>query len=241
MPIDAARIPAGKRLYAVGDIHGRIDLLTEIEQMIVADAATASDAELTVVYLGDYVDRGSHSFAVVDRLVHAPLPGFTAVHLRGNHEEMMHSFLDGEPEPLWLMNGGIATLESYGVAFDWGDLDRPMLQSLQQRLNAAMPDSHRQFLDRLALTFRCGDYAFVHAGVRPGLPLDMQLPRDLLWIRAPFLRSEEDFGKRVVHGHTIVGRPEVKANRIGIDTGAFHSGRLTCLVLEMETIRFLST
>ncbi len=241
MSATAASVPERQRVYAVGDIHGRIDLLTRLQDAIIADAADATGLELTAIYLGDYVDRGSDSFAVVDRLANAPLAGFTTIHLRGNHEEMMLGFLAGPPQPMWLMNGGIAALESYGVPFGWYDLDAAVLADLQQRLAAVVPESHHRFFSNLQLTFSCGDYFFVHAGVRPGRPLELQDRRDLLWIRAPFLSTGKDFGKRVVHGHTIVRQPDVKPNRIGIDTGAFHTGCLTCLVLEGTAVRFLHT
>lgn len=238
---DTAAIPEGRRVYAVGDIHGRIDLLEEIQAAILADANNSTADELTVVYLGDYVDRGRRSYEVVDWLANVTLPGISAVYLRGNHEEMMLTFVEGRLDPLWLVNGGIATIESYGVPFDWGVLDASSLEEMRCRLVDAVPESHRRFFDALQLSYTCGDYLFVHAGVRPGRPLELQDPRDLIWIRSQFLVSEADFGKRVVHGHTIVDRPEVKPNRIGIDTGAFHTGRLTCLVLEGRMIRFLHT
>ncbi len=241
MSIAAAMIPEGHRVYAIGDIHGRCDLLEQLHAAIVADAEKAKLKQQTIVYLGDYVDRGDRSFDVVDLLASRTLPGSSAVYLRGNHEDMMLAFLEGPPEPLWLLNGGGATLQSYGVAFDWADSIVGELEDLRRQLQAVLPQSHRRFFADLGLSYVCGDYLFVHAGVRPGRSLELQLPRDLMWIRSPFLNSEADFGKRVVHGHTIVRSPEVKPNRIGIDTGAFHTGCLTCLVLEGATIRFLST
>jgi serine/threonine protein phosphatase 1 len=237
----ASRTAERQRVYVIGDIHGRDDLLAAMHARILADAADADDVERVVVYLGDYVDRGRRSFEVIDRLIAEPLPGFTMVALRGNHEDMMLDFLEGPPDPLWLMNGGLATIASYGVDIDWNDLALSRLDPLRDAFARAVPDSHRAFLDRLRLLHVNGDYLFVHAGVRPGRPLDRQEPRDLMWIRGPFLATDSDFGKRVVHGHTIVARPEVRANRIGIDTGAFHTGRLTCLVLQGESLRFLST
>lgn len=241
MSIAAAMIPEGRRVYAVGDIHGRCDLLKQLHAAILADAESAQTDQRTIVYLGDYVDRGERSFAVIDLLASRTLPGFYAVYLRGNHEDMMLAFLEGPPDSLWLFNGGGATLRSYGVTFDWRKSMTQGLIDLQRQLQAAMPHSHRRFFADLRLFFLCGDYLFVHAGIRPGRPLELQDPRDLMSIRSPFLSSDADFGQRVVHGHTIVSQPEVKWNRIDIDTGAFHTGHLTCLVLEGTTIGFLNT
>lgn len=236
----APRVPVGRRIYAIGDIHGRLDLLTLLHQQIRDDAQTAVGDKL-VVYLGDYIDRGPASRAVIDALIAAPLPGFARVFLKGNHEDMMLRFLAGPPDPLWLFNGGIATLASYRVIdadFVPGHWD---LELLQQRMRSALPPSHGDFLLNLSLKHEEGDYLFVHAGVRPGVPLDAQQPEDLMWIRAPFLKARKPFGRRIVHGHTITEAPEVTENRIGIDTGAFYSDCLTCLVLEGDQVRFLQT
>lgn len=233
------RVPPGERIYAVGDIHGRDDLLAAVHGAIAEDMAAQPAARSVVVYLGDYVDRGPESFEVLDRLIHGRLPGVRSVHLKGNHEQMMLDFLSGVPETAWLMNGGDATLASYGVPPPHPWVEAPELARVRALLRAAVPEIHLQFLRALELSFRSGDYLFVHAGIRPGRPPEDQEARDLLWIRGPFLSSSQDFGVRVVHGHSISPEPEIRPNRIGIDTGAFHSGRLTCLVLEAETMRFL--
>jgi serine/threonine protein phosphatase 1 len=237
----APRIPDDRRLYVVGDIHGRFDLLVELHALIRADAETGRNLQRVVVYLGDYVDRGPGSFDVIDLLINEPLPGFEAVHLMGNHEAMMLEFLTGPPEPIWTSNGGIATLASYG-------LDPPValyhpadLETFRLRLREALPPDHLGFLQGLRFCHGEGDYFFVHAGVRPGVPLEAQDPDEMMWIRDRFLLSDADFGKRVVHGHTPSRMPEVCENRIGIDTGAFYSGCLTCLVLEGAELRFLHT
>jgi serine/threonine protein phosphatase 1 len=159
----------------------------------------------------------------------------------GNHEEMMLDFLAGPPGTTWLFNGGWATLISYGVGTDTRRLGLAELELLRRRLDDALPASHRRFLAGLRLSHVAGGYVFVHAGIRPGVAVEAQSPRDLLWIRGPFLTATEDFGVCVVHGHTIVAEPDVATNRIGIDTGAFFSGRLTCLVLEGGERRFLHT
>ncbi len=237
----APRCPDGMRIYAIGDIHGRDDLLVRLHELIRKDARERLGPSPTVVYLGDYVDRGPGSFEVIDLLVHEPLAGFTSVTLKGNHEDMMLAFLDGPPGLGWLFNGGIATLASYGVTAAGPMIYLADLDAVRSDLLAAVPPAHLRFLLGLEMMHVAGDYAFVHAGVRPGVELAAQKPADLMWIRDKFLRSRKDFGKVVVHGHTIADEPEISANRIGIDTGAFASDRLTCLVLEGSERRFLHT
>ena len=227
------------RVYAVGDIHGRLDLLRRINQQIHEDAYAHQAPRNVVVYLGDYIDRGESSRAVIDWLIDNPLPGFQSVHLLGNHEQSLLQFLtDVGVGPAWLAYGGRATLLSYGVRPPAAERDLP---ATQEELRAALPARHLAFLRGLRLSHAEGDYLFVHAGVRPGVPLAAQSAEDLLWIREEFLQSGADFGKIVVHGHTIADAPEVRPNRIGIDTGAFASGTLTCLVLAEERWSFLQT
>ena len=227
-------------LYAVGDIHGRLDLLERLHDLITADAAGLAAARKVLVYLGDYVDRGPESRAVVDLLIEAPLEGLEPVHLLGNHEAFLLTFLaDPDEVRVWFMNGGDATLRSYGVD-PWaepGPEGRPA--TLHAAFVDALPEAHRAFYSSLQLSHEEGDYLFVHAGVRPGIPLDAQDPEDLIWIRGEFLESGADHGKIVVHGHTPMGEPQVCANRIGIDTGACYGGHLTALVLHGTERRFL--
>jgi serine/threonine protein phosphatase 1 len=240
LPRTPPQTPPGQRIYVVGDIHGRDDLLERLHGMIKADLAACPATGPIVVYLGDYVDRGPASYEVIDRLLNDPLTGCRVVHLLGNHEAMMLEFLD-HGEDLWLFNGGSETLTSYGLrgTDPWSGYYN--LPHLQEQLRSLLPDSHLRFLRGLAPSFTCGDYFFVHAGIRPGRPLDAQTPRDLIWIREPFLTSRADFGKCVVHGHSISPAPELLDNRIGIDTGAFFTGRLTCLVLQDREQRLLQT
>lgn len=235
-------MPAGARVYAVGDIHGRADLLSEMHGLILADAA-ASDAERrVVVYLGDYVDRGLESRQVVDLLLDEPLAGFESVHLKGNHEEFMLVFLEDTGVATgWLNNGGNATLYSYGVGLGDAASMAERVEAAQADLAGKLPPRHLRFLDSLRLSHEEGDYLFVHAGIRPGIPLERQREEDILWIRDDFLDSTRDHGKVIVHGHSITSEPEVLPNRIGIDTGAFGSGTLTCLVLEGAERDFLFT
>lgn len=220
-------VPEGLVVYAIGDIHGRSDLLDRLHEGILADTTVRPAEERLIVYLGDYIDRGEDSAGVVDRLVEQPLPGFDAVHLCGNHEDFLLRFLlDERVAPHWLYNGGDATLASYGVPVenDWSRMQRSLVRALPRR--------HLAFLENLALSYEVGDYLFVHAGIRPGLPLDGQRREDLLWIRNEFLAATASHGRIVVHGHSIAHEAEFRSNRIGIDTGAYMTGRLTCLVLE---------
>jgi serine/threonine protein phosphatase 1 len=234
-PLDptADRVPDDTVVYAIGDVHGCVDALDALHEAIVTDAAGRAARRRVLVWLGDYVDRGPDSQRVIDRLL-APPAGFETVALLGNHEKFLLDFLD-DPTigPHWMMNGGAATLASYDIAIMDGCYFRAdRWHALSRALRDALPASHRRFLDRLRLSHREGDYLFVHAGIRPGLTLDEQDPDDLLWIRGEFLFSELDHGAVIVHGHTISDRPQVRPNRIGIDTGAFVSGRLTALALE---------
>ena len=238
----AARTPNGTRVYAVGDIHGRADLLRRLHRNILDDAEDARAARKVVVYIGDYVDRGPDSFGVVDMLIEEPLEGFERHHLKGNHEDFLLRFLEsGADGEVWMMNGARATLESYGV--EWSDMayGPDGLAAARRKFADFMPESHLRFFHGLELRHSEGDYLFVHAGVRPGVPLAEQRPFDLMWIREAFLDSDADHGRVVVHGHTISPAPEVRPNRIGIDTGAFRSGRLTALVVEGVERRFLAT
>jgi len=227
---------AAERIYAIGDIHGRLDLLERAIAAIRRDVDEHGPATLTVT-LGDYVDRGLQSRGVLDRLVENPFPT-PYVALKGNHESLFEAFLaDPTSGPYWREQGGLETLRSYGVrVFGPGPIG---FAKAREQLLVALPPSHLQFLRSLKLSYSRGNYFFCHAGVRPGVPLDQQSEDDILWIRDEFLDSTRDFGKIVVHGHTPVAEPEVLPNRIAIDTGAFATGRLTCVVLDGRSPRFL--
>ena len=233
------RLPAGDRVYAIGDVHGCDDLLARLLAKIDADVRARPAARVTLVTLGDYIDRGLRSADVLRRL-QGRIP-FAArfVALMGNHEAMLTNFI-ADPGYLaqWRHFGGLETLASYGVD------TRPV------RANQGFDGAHRAFLERvprgdldfvagLHQSFVCGDYFFSHAGARPGVSLAAQTPQDLLWIRDEFLSSAWDFGRCVVHGHSPFETPEVRANRINVDTGAYATGRLTCVVLEGITVSFL--
>jgi serine/threonine protein phosphatase 1 len=211
--------------------------------LIEADAKTRGHVERrTLIFLGDYVDRGPDSRGVVERLIGDLPEGFETHFLKGNHEAILLDFL-AEPWRLdhWLLNGGDATMESYGV--DTARLARlgAPPEIWRNAFAEALPDAHLRFLKRLKLSVSFGDYLFVHAGVRPGVPLSAQLEADLVWIRGPFLNHSEPFGKVVVHGHTPDREPVMRPNRIGIDTGAVFTGRLTALRLQGSALDFLQT
>ena len=244
------RVADDCRVYAVGDIHGRADLLAALHDRIVDDSAAAAGRKV-LVYLGDYVDRGPSSFDVVDLLIEAPLEGFEIVHLKGNHEDFLLRFLEEDPgktpeenldeADLWFINGGDATLHSYKVPLLTLPFGLAGLETARRAFAAALPPSHMTFFRGLEMFHVEGDYLFVHAGIRPGVPLDEQDEADLLWIREGFLDSDADFGHMVVHGHTPEVETDVRPNRIGIDTGAFYTDRLTCLVIEGDGTRFMHT
>lgn len=237
-PINAARMAEGLRVYAVGDIHGRDDLL---EKLLASIAADRADGQATrMVYLGDYIDRGTASRAVIERLYQASSGG-EADCLMGNHEAMLLGALDGQADwDLWLTNGGVETMFSYGL--DVRDLVRAGdFDTLRERTLQAIPSEHIAFLRGLSLKCEIGDYFFCHAGVRPGVALDRQQQQDLIWIRQDFTGSSAYHGKRIVHGHTPVMEPEILPNRINIDTGAYLTNRLSCVVLEGEEVRVLHT
>ncbi|MEJ2120900.1 MAG: metallophosphoesterase family protein [Alphaproteobacteria bacterium] len=252
LPNDAAdpplyRVPDGTRVYAVGDIHGRADLLTTLRKKIAKDGKRAVKRagikRKVVVYLGDYVDRGPDSFGVIEMLLNEPLDGFEEICLKGNHEDYMTKFLVGDGDGLgWLFNGAETTIASYGIEpGNWMDFDPETLRGLRAELSDAIPKQHLGFFRDLALSHQEGGYLFVHAGIRPDVPLDDQDDEDLMWIRDDFLNSDADHAARVVHGHTISWTPEILPNRIGIDTGAFASGVLTALVVEGAETRILTT
>ena len=225
-----SRLPAGLRIYAVGDVHGRADLLASLFDLIDAHKIKAPTEQTLEVYLGDYIDRGFNSRGVIDLLIKRKAQ-CDVLTLLGNHEELMLRALDDPRIFLdWLRWGGSETLLSYGLRPRSNGLNE--VQACIQSFREIFPELHLTFLKGLALCFRSGGYFFVHAGVRPGVPLNQQLAEDMLWIREPFLTSTETFGVIVVHGHSPVESPQFLANRINIDTGAFMSNVLTCVVLE---------
>lgn len=224
--------PRGHRAYAVGDIHGRLDLLDELLERIAADNRGRGRAKTTIVFLGDLIDRGPQSAEVVERL-RLYRPGFARpLFLMGNHEEVLLRILGGEAELIhdWLRFGGGECALSYGL--DPDELRKARGSHAVRLLDRAIPREHQKFLTSFVDTASFGQYLFVHAGVRPGVPLASQLPHDLRWIRLPFLGDERDHGRVIVHGHTISEGIDVRPNRIGLDTGAYRTGVLSALGIE---------
>ena len=223
----APAVSPGTRVYAVGDIHGQLGALTTIVEMIRDDAVSAAGSRQVLIFIGDYVDRGLDSRRVIDFLLTDPAPGFEIVFLKGNHDAWLLAFLrDAGIGPAWLDVGGQATLLSYGVPVPAGLRRAGHLEAVREDLARALPPGHKAFLEGLSLLHVEGDYVFVHAGLRPGVAMEAQRERDLLWIREEFTGDRSDHGKIVVHGHSVTERPDVRPNRIGIDTGAYATGRL---------------
>ena len=228
-----ATLPKGRRIYAIGDIHGCDEQLANLHEIIAEDLARRPIDSPLLLHIGDYVDRGADSAGVLRRLLAgAPIEGVPVVNLLGNHDEtMLHALSGDRPAATdWLFTGGRPALESYGI-----DPDSP-----RQSWPELVPPEHLDFLTDLTLTHHEGGYFFVHGGVRPGVPLEEQARIDLLRMRQPFLYSDMSFGAVVVHGHSPVKQPVVRHNRIAIDTGAVFGGNMTCLVLEGETLGFLT-
>jgi len=224
--------PAGRRAYVVGDVHGRLDLLETLLNAIEEDASVRPPARTFIVFLGDLVDRGLDSAGVLERLSTYRPPFATPVFLMGNHEEFFLNVLDGDVDTVgnWLTYGGRELAASYGISDGW--LLNASPQAVAREVYRRVPAAHRDFVRGFGDSFRFGDYLFVHAGIRPGVALEDQSPRDMRWIREAFLDDRSDHGVVVVHGHTIVEQVEERSNRIGIDTGAYHTGVLTALGIE---------
>lgn len=227
-----AALPRGRRIYVIGDIHGSIAKLRDLHCQIAADLRARPVASALLLHLGDYVDKGGDSRAVVEYLVEEDaVPGTDVLNLTGNHEETMLAALDGDGAAAadWLWGGGRATLESWGI-----DPDSP-----REAWPGHFAPQHLRFLRRLHLHHQEGGYLFVHAGIRPGIALEDQSREDLIRIRHDFLGSERDHGVVVVHGHTAGFQPVVRDNRICLDTAAWSGGPLTCGVFEDDRIGFL--
>ena len=234
-------VPPGYRVYAIGDVHGRDDLLAALLGQIEADHHQRGTASAVIVFLGDLIDRGPDSAAVVDRLMRYAPDWARPVFLAGNHEEVLLRLLDGDDRVIgdWLRFGGAECCASYGI--DAAALRRMGSRRAGETVRAAVPKAHAAFLRGFSDTLSLGDYLFVHAGIRPGLPLDSQAQSDLRWIRQPFLSDISDHGYVVVHGHTVSDGIDEAANRVGIDTGAYRSGILTAFCAEGSQRWFIQT
>ena len=231
--------PPDTRIYSIGDIHGCEDLLRQLQALIIEDSSDYTGHK-KIIYLGDYIDRGEHSKQVIELLVEHPLTGFESIYLRGNHEQSLLDFLV-EPDigRSWFNYGGLQTLVSYGVKFSKIPTSKDDLKALQSDLKDKIPSNHLAFYKNTDFYHESGHYYFVHAGVKPGLSLDKQQASSQLWIRDEFIGHTKPFEKIIVHGHTCSEQAEFKINRIGIDTCAYASGKLTCLVLEHESQRII--
>lgn len=235
-------LPADHRLYAIGDIHGSIDPLKKLLELIRADSEAAPEKTKVILFLGDYIDRGLYSKEVIDTLLHHLPPGMEPVFLRGNHDDALLRFLEGDTNLLqaWLSVGGTSTLASYGVnVFRSGAMGDA--KTILKEFSEHFPQEHLDFLKDTIFSFRLGDYLFVHAGIKPGVPWEKQTNDDMMWIRGEFLSSDRNHGKMIVHGHSVTLRPDIKPNRIGVDTGAFATGTLTCLVLSGNQQGYLNS
>ena len=227
------------RIAAVGDLHGRVDLLNRLAPEF-NKAAQDTSKSFIEVYLGDYVDRGANPRAVIDFLIaRRQLSDRKVICLAGNHEQMLVAALENDDEfRTWFGFGGQSTLMSYGIS----PVDALRnVKATRAAFNKAVPAAHVEFLASLSLSYEHGGFFFVHAGVRPGVALDAQDARDLLWIREPFLNTQANLGATVVHGHTPGSATVFRPNRIGIDTGAYRTGVLTSLLVTSQAVTVLDT
>ena len=237
----AARLAPGKRVYAIGDVHGRNDLLCDLLAQIRRHATCAPWAENILVLLGDYVDRGPQSRAVIDTLLGLNWPDWQFIFLRGNHDQAVLDFLaDASFYPGWRPYGADKTLLSYGVVPPRSD-NKVELARARNALAVGMSRAHVGFLQTLRLLHVEDDYLFAHAGIRPGVPVERQAAEDLLWIRDEFLNCAQDLPKKVVHGHTPADHPFIARHHISVDTAAHATHRLTAAILEDDNCIFLQT
>jgi serine/threonine protein phosphatase 1 len=228
------RLPDGIRIYAFSDIHGCADLLEKMFGVIDNDLFNAGSMRAIHVFLGDYIDRGPESRRTIDLLIERSQK-YETIFLKGNHEAILLEVLRGPSQlQAWKQYGGLQTLTSYGLKPTLNPDHAEQTELIEELVFRIAP--HRQFLENLRLHFICGDFFFVHAGVRPGIPLTQQKEDDLLWIRDEFLNSEERFPKYIVHGHTPVRAPDIRHNRINIDTGAYATGNLTLLTIQGDSV-----
>ncbi len=241
-PLDTARVPDGVRIYAIGDIHGRNDLLRTLLTKIDADNASRGPADTQIIFLGDLMDRGEDSAGVIETAIALRNSGKKVRFLMGNHEEVfVRACRKNDPKVtrFFLRIGGEATVLSYAITrAEYITLD---MEQLSERLTTLVPQEHLEFVEGFEDQIVIGDYAFVHAGIRPGVPLSEQKPSDLRWIREDFVDQRGDLEKVIVYGHTIYDDIEERGSRIGIDTGAYASGKLTALALEGGERWYLQT
>lgn len=240
-PIDNATIPEGRRVYAIGDVHGRNDLLQQLLEKIVRDDGERDQAQSEIIFLGDLVDRGPDSAGVIDTAMQLKSDRGNVRFLMGNHEEVYLAAATGDEKSVRFFNriGGRETILSYEISKEeYIDLD---ISQLAARIPTLFPREHVDFVSGFEDQIIIGDYAFVHAGIRPGIPLAEQRKKDLRWIREEFLATREAHEKVIVYGHTISDDVVEAGNRIGIDTGAYYSNKLTALALQGPERWYLDT
>ncbi len=240
-PIDNATIPEGRRVYAIGDIHGRNDLLQQLLDKIIKDDGERDGAESEIIFLGDLVDRGPDSAGVLDTAMQLKAELGNVRFLMGNHEEVYLAAATGDEKSVRFFNriGGRETILSYEISMkEYAELD---ISQLAQRIPELFPQKHIEFIAGFEDQIIVGDYAFVHAGIRPGVPLSEQRQKDLRWIREDFLSAQEAHEKVIVYGHTINDHFVETGTRIGIDTGAYYSNKLTALALQGSERWYLDT
>lgn len=240
-------LPKGQRIYAVGDIHGELGLFEKLHEQIREDIRNAPEFdEIKIIYLGDYINRGNQSREILDRLTGNPIKDAEITYLMGNHEFALIKFLTGEMEyGEWIRWGGDVTMLSYGMNVLSPYADEEDIEVLRREFRKVIPVEHYRFLSKLKPYQVEGNYIFVHAGIRPGIPLDEQKLHDLILIRDDFLKKPVGCGKIIIHGHTVFETPHIRKRRgmidsIGIDTGAYNTGKLTSIVLENNDYRFIT-
>lgn len=238
-----AKPPKGERIYAIGDIHGCLDELEQLLDLIKKDLKKNPVKTHHIVFLGDYFDRGPDSAGVINRLIKLQTKEANVICLKGNHEDKFIEFLNDPVRmaPGFFTYGGIETVQSYGIKNKLLEDPLPNAQKIKDKLFSSLSQKQIEFLLDLKYSISIGDYFFCHAGIRPGVKLKDQSPQDLMWIRQEFLGHTELHKKIIVHGHTPHFEPEVMANRINVDTKCYDSGILSCVVLEKKTHRFLQT
>jgi len=237
--LTGARAPDGMRLYAIGDVHGRLDLLQRMHDAIDSEIARDRPDDWRIIHLGDYCDRGPQTRGVLDFIIGRQAVDNRVLSLRGNHDDGMLNFLNDKGEQrIFTQHGGDATARSYGVEADFAS--EASIRVVRAVLRSAVPQSHKDFLDSLPLNAVFGDFFFVHAGIRPGIPLNMQDPADMMWIRGEFHNHTGLYEKVIVHGHTPQNDVEFRPNRVNLDTRAPLSGVLSCLRVDGAEKRLLT-
>lgn len=236
------RTPPDTIIYAIGDIHGSLEPLMRLHEKIEIDSDKYNEKHKILVYLGDYIDRGVNSSEVIDLLINNPLRDFKKIYLKGNHEHALLSFLENsENSREWFTWGGDSTVMSYGASFYDEMNNRFSYADIRNNLARLIPQTHYEFYRNLKISHIEGDYMFVHAGLKPKVLIENQSDLDMITIRDEFVSCNKKFSKKIVFGHTIFKEPYIDDVKIGIDTGAYLSGKLSCVVLEDDNVRFISS